>query len=160
MDHDRHEQQVEEQLNLVEGADVGEPPVGIQEEGVIGRHGAPGEDREDELQGGDRTEVDGIVLEDGVRDAPNAARIPRMIQRARMIWAIRTLDSLSSSSSSVVGTSVEIYFSLEKSISLPPQGSFHEYRQKNGKNSSIPDCKPPGWGYGGATPETAIRMFG
>src|SRR4030042_6069389 len=46
-----------------------------------------------------------------------------MIQRARMTWAIRILDSFSSSSSSVVGTSVEIYFSLEKS-SPPPKGIF------------------------------------
>jgi hypothetical protein len=60
-----------------------------------------------------------------------------MIQRARMTWAIRTLDSFSSSSSSVVGASVEIYFSLEKSISTPQQGSFHAYRPKNGKNSTI-----------------------
>jgi hypothetical protein len=31
-----------------------------------------------------------------------------------------------------------MYFRLEKSISLPPQGSFHAYRPKNGKNSIIP----------------------
>jgi hypothetical protein len=43
---------------------------GIQEEGVIGRHGAPGEDREDALRGADRTEVDGVVLEDDVGDDP------------------------------------------------------------------------------------------
>src|SRR3990172_5547774 len=61
-----------------------------------------------------------------------------MIQRARMTWAIRSLDSFSRSSSSVVGTSVEIYCRLEKSISPPPRGSFHAYRQKNGENSILP----------------------
>jgi len=55
---------------------------------------------------------------------PNAARIPRMIQRARMIWATRTLDSFRRSSSSVVGASVEIYFSLEKSMLLPHRDLF------------------------------------
>ncbi len=59
-----------------------------------------------------------------------------MIQRARMIWATRILDSFRSSSSSVVGASVEIYFSLEKSISLP-HGDLSSISAKNIENSIL-----------------------
>ena len=142
MDHDRHEQQVEEQLDLVEGADVGERLVEVQEEGVIDRHGAPGEDREDDLEGVERTEVDGIVVEDGVGDDPvrrqdpedDPARLndlgdpdPGFVQQCQFIggWSI--------------GGNI---LQPRKIHILSPTGIFSSISAKNGKYSIL---RPMGW---------------